>query len=261
MKKINHTFVICAYGESTFLKDCIESLKNQSIESKIICYTSTPNDLITSLCEQFDIPLFTKPGGGIGKDWNNALSFVDTQFVTIAHQDDIYLPNFAEKTVAAFEKLDDTTIVFTDYAEYRNGNIDLTTTNLKIKRLMLNTLSIFPKSKFWRNRILAFGNAISCPSVSYNLSKLPNFSFKENFRTNLDWYAWFDISSHFDGRFQYVSDVLMYHRIHNESETSATISENVRTKEDLEIYRLFWPDFIANFLIKHYEKSQQSNFN
>lgn len=113
---------------------------------------------------------------------------------------------------------------------------------------MLDTLSLFPKSKFWRNRVLAFGNAISCPAVTYNLHKLPNFKFQEDFRTNLDWYAWYDISTHFEGTFTFVKK-LMCHRIHEESETSATISDNVRSKEDLEMYKLFWPNVIANALM------------
>lgn len=188
------------------------------------------------------------------------MSFVKTQYVTIAHQDDIYLPDFVEKTMDAFNNQPDSTIVITDYAEYRDGNVEAKTTNLKIKRLMLNVLNIFPKSKFWRNRVLSFGNAISCPSVSYNRLNLSDFKFKENFRTNLDWYAWYDISSHYDGSFRFINEVLMYHRIHGESETSATISENIRSKEDLEMFKLFWPDFIANLLMKFYEKSQKSNF-
>lgn len=255
-----HTFAICAYGESSYLEDCIKSIVNQSINSEVFCYTSTPNDLIKNLCEQYNIPLYCKKGGGIGKDWNAALSFVRTQFVTIAHQDDIYLPDFAEKTIAAFKKNPDSTIVFTDYAEYRDNHESKRSKNLKIKRLMLDTLSLFPKSKFWRNRVLAFGNAISCPAVTYNLHLLSNFKFQEDFRTNLDWYAWYDISSHFEGAFTFVKEKLMYHRIHNESETSATISDNVRSKEDLEMYRLFWPDIIANALMFFYKDSQKSNF-
>lgn len=260
MKDTKRTFVICAYGNSPFLEDCIKSLKKQTVSTNIICYTSTPSDFINNICSEYNIPVFSKEGGGIGKDWNNAWSFVETQYVTIAHQDDIYLPNFLEKTLEIFEKHTDSTIVITDYAEYRAGIIDAKTTNLKIKRLMLNIMRVFPKSKFWRNRVLAFGNAISCPSVSYNRANLSGFRFKEDFRTNLDWYAWYDISSHYVGSFQFINEVLMYHRIHGESETSATISENVRSKEDLEMFKLFWPNFIANLLMKFYERSQKSNF-
>lgn len=260
MEEKKHTFVICAYGKSQFLEECVKSLKKQTVQTNVICYTSTPSDYINDICLKYDIPVFTKQGGGIGKDWNNALSFVKTQYVTIAHQDDIYLPDFVEKTMDAFNNQPDSTIVITDYAEYRDGNVEAKTTNLKIKRLMLNVLNIFPKSKFWRNRVLSFGNAIPCPSVSYNRLNLSDFKFKENFRTNLDWYAWYDISSHYDGSFRFINEVLMYHRIHGESETSATISENIRSKEDLEMFKLFWPDFIANLLMKFYEKSQKSNF-
>ena len=71
-------------------------------------------------------------------------------------------------------------ISFTDYFEEKNGSKIDANTNLKIKRLMLATLSIFPASRFWRNRVLAFGNPICCPAVLYNLEKLRNFRFDED---------------------------------------------------------------------------------
>ena len=51
-------------------------------------------------------------------------------------------------------------------------------------------------------------------------------------KVSLDWYAWYKISE-YKGRFVYVSDKLMCHRIHEESETSKTIADNTRSKEDL----------------------------
>ena len=51
-----HTFVICAYGESPYLQACIQSCVNQTSvnaqESKIILYTSTPNTLIDQLAKK-----------------------------------------------------------------------------------------------------------------------------------------------------------------------------------------------------------------
>lgn len=79
-----HTWVICAYGESEYLEACIQSLKNQTLQSQIICYSSTPLDSIKELCQRYAIPFYTKQGGGIGKDWNNAMSFVETKYATIA---------------------------------------------------------------------------------------------------------------------------------------------------------------------------------
>lgn len=51
-----HTWVICAYGESEYLEACIQSLKNQTLQSQIICYSSTPLDSIKELCQRYAIP-------------------------------------------------------------------------------------------------------------------------------------------------------------------------------------------------------------
>ena len=39
----NHTFVVCAYKESPYLGECIESLLQQTKKSRILISTSTPN--------------------------------------------------------------------------------------------------------------------------------------------------------------------------------------------------------------------------
>ena len=53
-----HTFAICAYGESPYLEECIQSLLNQKTESKILIATSTPNSQILEMGEKYDIPIF-----------------------------------------------------------------------------------------------------------------------------------------------------------------------------------------------------------
>ena len=52
----NHTWVICAYGESEYLEACIQSLKNQTLQTQIICYSSTPLGSIKELCQRYAIP-------------------------------------------------------------------------------------------------------------------------------------------------------------------------------------------------------------
>lgn len=259
MEKVdNHTFVVCAYKESPFLEECIQSLAKQTITSNILIYTSTPNEYIKKIASKYQLNLVTKKGGSIGKDWNNAMSFVKTKYMTIAHQDDLYEPNFLAKTLAAFKKNSDNLIVFTDYAELTDQGYRRSSTNLLIKRLMLKTMMLGKKSNFWRNFILGFGNPISCPAVSYNLELLANFQFNEKMKVSLDWYAWYDISNR-KGRFTFIPEMLMYHRIHEESETTNMIEDQTRTKEDLQMFELFWPKSIAKLINKFYVKSQDSN--
>lgn len=254
----DHTFVICAYKESNFLEDCIKSLTNQEKSSNVILYTSTPNDYIKKLCTKYNLLMYTKDGGGIGKDWNNSLSFVKTRYATIAHQDDYYEKDYLKRVMEQFEKNPEALIVYPDYSEWKDGTRIPANKNLKIKTFMLKTMSIFPKWKFWRNRIMAFGNPICCPAVSYNLERIKDFRFDESMRVSLDWLAWYNISQ-YQGSFRFIPEKLMYHRIHDESETSNTIADNTRTNEDILMFRKFWPSWIANFLIKFYIKSQETN--
>lgn len=254
----NHTFVVCAYKESSFLDECIESLKNQTLRSELLVYTSTPNKYIEGICKKYDVPLMTKEGGSIGKDWNNALSFVETDYATIAHQDDLYLPTYTESMMKLLENNQDGLIAYSNYREWKNGEVIPINTNLKIKNIMLKTMSMFNKSNFWRKKVLGFGNPICCPAVTYNLKKLNGFQFDEKMKVSLDWLAWYDIGMK-KGRFLYDPSELMVHRIHDESETTNTIKDNIRTQEDIMMFNKFWNKHTANFIMKFYVKSQDSN--
>ena len=76
MDEFSHTFVVCAYKESPFLRDCLVSLTQQTLPARILMATSTPNDAIRSLAEEFGVPLFIsdKPSG-IGLDFVTAHIF------------------------------------------------------------------------------------------------------------------------------------------------------------------------------------------
>ena len=56
--KSEYTFVICAYGESPYLEECIISLRNQSIPAEIILVTSTPNKQIDLLVKKIPVKIF-----------------------------------------------------------------------------------------------------------------------------------------------------------------------------------------------------------
>ena len=80
-----HTFAICAYGESPYLEECIQSLLNQKTESKILIATSTPNSQILEMGEKYDIPIFVNYlEKGLAGDWNFAYNCANTPLVTLA---------------------------------------------------------------------------------------------------------------------------------------------------------------------------------
>ena len=78
-------------------------------------------------------------------------------------------------------------------------------------------------------------------------------------KADLDWQAW-EKYSKLKGAFCYIKKPIMGHRVHEESETSNVIGDGGgRTGEDYDMYRKFWPKWIADILIKFYAKGQDSN--
>ena len=258
---MNHTFVICAYKESLFLEECIQSLLCQTIKSHILISTSTPNSYLDAVSQKYQIPIYVNDiAGGIAEDWNFGMNKAETPFVTIAHQDDIYEPQYAEKILNLIGESNNPLIAFTDYYEIRDGAKVYKNRLLQIKRLLLSPLSVKAAkgNKFIRRRSLSLGNGICCPSVTYVRSNLPNPLFLNTFKCNLDWQTWEQLSK-LDGDFLYLNTRLVGHRIHVDSETTHLILDNQRKKEDLEMFCRFWPLGIAKFLTKFYVTAEKSN--
>lgn len=261
-KKIpKYTFVICAYKESPYLEECIHSLMTQTISVNVILVTSTPNAHIINLVNKYKIPYFVNKGiSGISGDWNFAYQMAEGDLVTIAHQDDIYEANFAESMIGYVVKQKKVLIAFSDYGEIREGKLVKKNKLLNTKRLMLLPLrsKMLQSIRFVRRRILSFGSAICCPTVTFVKGNLPTTLFTAEYRSNVDWQAWERISK-MSGAFVYCNKILLWHRIHEDSETTAIIADNGRTEEDYDMFCQFWPKWFAKFLMKFYVRSQESN--
>ena len=258
----DHTFAICAYKESPFLRECIESLKKQTVPVRMIMTTSTENAYIRSLAEEYGIPLFVNHGAaGIANDWNFAYHHCRTRLITLADQDDMYHPDYVKHMLNGVNRAKHPLIYFTDYNELRDGQEVSGNKLLKIKRLMLLPLRIraFHGNIFVRRRILSMGNPISCPSVTYIREHLPATVFIPGFKSNIDWQAW-ELLSKQKGEFVYDRRPLTWHRIHLESETSVTINNgNIRAREDYAMFLKFWPGWMAKFIMRFYIKGEESN--
>lgn len=257
----DHTFVICAFGESPYLRDCVRSLLSQTLKTRVCIATSTPNHLIISTADEYGLDLTINEGNpSIAHDWNCALACAGTPLVTIAHQDDVYHAHYANAAIQYLNRADRPLLFFTDYGELRDDVVVNESRLLHIKRAMLSPLK---RESNWgnvhlRRRLMSFGSPICCPSVTYCLHNIPNPTFQEGMRGGLDWDAWERISR-LSGDFVYAPEILMYHRIHEGSETSALIRDDLRTREDYEMFRRFWPTTVARVLNGLYGLSQKSN--
>lgn len=256
----NHTFVILAYKESIYLEECIKSIMNQSLKTNVVLATSTPNAFIKNLAKKYKLEiLINKEKQGIAEDFNFAYECVNSSLVTIAHQDDIYEPNYAKKVIEFYQKYPNATLLFTDYYEIKKKEKITNSKNRLVKKILLFPLTIkaFSSFKIIKRSALRFGNAICCPSVTFCKKNITiDKIFKSNFISNMDWLAWERISK-IKGNFIYINDLLIGHRIHEEATTSKLIKENKRTMEDYEMFLRFWPRWLAKIVNKFYKTNEK----
>ena len=107
-QEIIHTFAVCAYKDSPYLEECLRSVTSQTVKSEVICCTSTPSSYIRELTARYQVPLYVRDGASnIREDWMFAYGKAQGRFVTIAHQDDRYRSDYAEKLLKAWKKYPD----------------------------------------------------------------------------------------------------------------------------------------------------------
>lgn len=261
----DHTFVVCAYRENPFLEEMVQSLLRQENLGKILISTSTPNAHIDGVAQRFDLPAVVNPAPRLaGDDWNYGYDSADTPLVTIAHQDDIYEPNYLRSILDSANRYINSTdkpiMLFTDYYELRDNQRVEDNALLAIKRFMNAPLNrdLLNGSVFVKKRILAFGNPICCPAVTYDKSILGDSIFDTTYKNSCDYKTFVDLACR-SGRFVYIPEKLVGHRIYAESSTSRNLAENIRKREDLEILRMLWPSPIARAINTAYALSEKSN--
>lgn len=253
-----HSFAILAYGHSPFLGECLHSIEMQTGKSLVYIATSTPSPELSKIAGRYKVPVLVNPKHkSIADDWSFAYRQCSTKYLTLAHQDDIYLPYYSASCVAEMERYPKNLIAFTDYFELFNDRLTVWNINILIKKAIL--MSSFPISQSlnlrWRKRLmLSWGCAIPCPTVMYNKNNIGDFSFSSDYQVNLDWDAWERLTK-FAGGFTYLPKRLVAHRIHSGSQTARGISDNHRLMEDERMFKRFWPLPVAILLRSLYRLS------
>ena len=261
---MEHVFAICAYGDSPYLASCVASLEAQRAPSPILLCTATPSPGLEQLAREHQLTYrVNRDAPNIAGDWNFALRQardMGARYVTLCHQDDLYLPDYGEGFRRAAERDPELLIYFSDYGERRGEETVTSSRLLKIKRLLLTPLR--PRAAqtkvLFKRMALCLGDPICCPAVTFNLDRLTLPLFQPGMSTNLDWQTWERISR-LPGRFAYDPAVRMLHRIHPGSTTSQVLGEGGRRAQDEAMFRRFWPGPVARLLTRLYAASEKSN--
>jgi glycosyltransferase involved in cell wall biosynthesis len=238
----DHSFVVVAYEASPFLADCIRSLAAQTSPSRILIATSTPCPEIDAVAREHGLRVLVNPERrGIAGDWNFALCATDARYVTLAHQDDVYAPNFLAETLHLFTDHEGA-ICFTGYQEIDDAGAPCSSKISRAKHLI-------EAATLGRRRVagglplrlfLSFGNPLPCSSVTFDRSQLGGFAFSGDWASNLDWEAWWRL--HGEGRvFLHAPERLVGRRHNQLTETSRLIRDGRRQSEDAQMFAKIWP--------------------
>lgn len=260
MKKFNHVWAITAHGESPYLEECIRSIKSQTVQTDVILCTATDNELIRKLSVKYDIPVYVKTGrDDVRENWNFAYNSADGNWVTLAHQDDLYESTYVEELIKHAEGVHDAAIFHTNYRPFGNASKGAML-NKRIKSIINIPLlaKCLSGSKLVKGFILAIGNGICCPTVSYNKEFLGMDIFlkadQNDIHENLDWEMWIWLARQ-KNKFLYTSKELLKCRFHEEQITAIYINNNRRVMEDIKCLSLIWPKPIAKFIMIFYKKA------
>jgi glycosyltransferase involved in cell wall biosynthesis len=260
---VDHTFAIPVYRTAANLAALIDSLRAQTgSHSEILLASSTPSAELDAFAKQHDLPLHINPQHlGIAADWNFALGAAQTEFVTLAHQDDLFAPAYVRQLAVALRRHPGALLAFCDYSEHSPLGARPSNINLRIKRMLrrrafgVRECIAEPRDKV---RLLSLGNPICCPSVMFNRTTQVDFHFPSGFQTNLDWMAWLDLARR-PGGFVYVRERLVSKGIHAGSETTQTIANRAREREDRALFDVLWPRPVAAALATLYKFGYRAN--
>lgn len=253
---MKHVFAVSAYKESPYLDECLGSLKKQRIKSSVIVCTSTPSDFISSLAYKYGYTLFVREGkSSLKDDWNFAVecavSKLGAQLVTVAHQDDIYDPDYISVLYKAYKLYPDMSVFCTSSRTIDALGHDTDSLAEDVKRVLRIGLRLreLAHLKVIKRSALVFGNAICCPSCTYNIDliKIPIFLDDDQFVT--DWKALLRLSL-LPGRFVISGRELISYRVHSDSQTKKAIDDSSRAQEEAKVYKSLWPEPLA-YLLSH----------
>jgi glycosyltransferase involved in cell wall biosynthesis len=255
MNRPSLIFVIPAYGKSPFIEECLQSLVRQSHACEIRIATSTPSTWLDDLALHYGVQVFINPkADGIASDWNFALSCGGTDLVALAHQDDIYLENYAELITNFFARTPDAAMAFTDLGEVINDKKINMNLRIFIKKILLFWGFLFSNtiaSSASYRRLLSLGCPIPCPAVTFNRHEVGDFQFSKDYQVNLDWKAWTDLSKK-NLKMGYLRGVQVLHRIHAGAETQKAVASRQREREDIALFSQYWPKSVVLIIIYFY---------
>ncbi|OXA97460.1 hypothetical protein B0A75_15980 [Flavobacterium oncorhynchi] len=194
------SIITTCYNDGKYLKECIDSVKNQTysnIEHIIIDDGSTDKntlDFIKEIQGDKQIQIIITPNQGVCKARNQAITNSKGLFVLVLDSDDLVSPQFVELAVKEMLVNDDVKLVATDYKYFGRINRIINLEEYSIERLMGHNL--FVVTTMFRRR-------------DFDIVEGFNFNMNEGLE---DWDFWLSIMKK-GGDVKYIKGINFFYRI------------------------------------------------
>ncbi|MBW3565827.1 MAG: glycosyltransferase [Acidobacteria bacterium] len=229
------------YNGERFLDRTLRSLLEQSVPpDEIICLDDGSTDRSTSIVTLLDDPsirLIRNPRRlGLAGNWNRALELAeDFDFLTIAHQDDIYERDYLEKVTGALSTHPSAFIAHTKATVIDEADRVVTLSATRYKDKFWPHEPLVERGVDEELRLLIRGDYIFCPSVTFRTSALTTIgTFDERFEFVPDWDFW--LRGLFEGfTIVGVNERLIRYRSHPQSATKLAEKTLRRYQEEIDI--------------------------
>ena len=222
--------------------------------SEIIICTSTPSNFLEQMGEKYGVSVYVRQGeSNIRDDWNFAWEKADGEFVTLAHQDDVYHRTYGERLKKAVLAWPDMTVFTSDYVIVKGDRLISWDKLLLVKRILRMPLRLKCASHLSQVKKLSLmlGNSICCPATTYCKKKIGEPLIRSDYSFVLDWENMLRLAER-PGRWICEEKPLLCYRVHDGAATKACIRDHRREQEEREMFERFWPRPVVELLMRGY---------
>lgn len=171
----------------------------------------------------------------------------------------MYSPEYVSELRNAVANSSKAIAFLSDYIPIKHGKVGPRDKNSKIRRFLRSPLKNrkLASTRFWKRAVLSLGNSICCPSVTYHKEILGDSFFTSEYKFNIDWDTFLKFSE-IDGTLLYVDKPLTFYRISDEATSKEFIENHLREKDDTEMFRKFWPEWVVKIIMHFYKAAYKT---
>jgi glycosyltransferase involved in cell wall biosynthesis len=190
------TVLLSVYNGRPFLRDVIESLKRQShpeFTAYVIDNASDDGsaDVIAHCVDRRFTVTLERENLGIPRNWSRAIDRVDTPYFVLAHQDDVYEPDFLGATLAVIARFPRALIAHTRVEAIDEGGTPFFVAAERYKDGFWPGADPYERGPDDGLKVLANGNYVVMPTAMYRTSAVRTVGhFAPEYRFVADWQFW-----------------------------------------------------------------------